>query len=76
MGFAHQRSCAQERLQLTETGLSLRPAKGRDPRVAQFGSQVIAQQMGLDSIECLVQLLDVDLEEKPSMIAPRQMIVL
>jgi hypothetical protein len=50
--------------------------KGRDMWVAQFGPQVIAQQIGLDLIERLVELLGFDLEGQPGMITAGQMITL
>jgi hypothetical protein len=44
--------------------------------VAQFSPQVIAQQIGFDLIECLVELFSLHNEGKPGMITAGQMIAL
>jgi len=45
-------------------------------RVPQLGTQVIAQQIGFDSVDRLVESLRFDTQRKPSMITARQMIPL
>lgn len=50
--------------------------KGRNMRTSQLCPQVVAQQIGFDLVERLVELLSFDAQRKPGMIATRQMIAL
>ena len=50
--------------------------KRRNARVLQFSPEVIAQEIGFDLIERLVQLQGLDLEREPRVITTGQMIAL